>query len=142
MNTISERYYTLKSSGIAKRIDDATSLLKEHHLHHKGLTQSLNKLREILLVDLPALEKSLQRTRKLSWFLNFLLILIAIYIIAVIFLPGPNPFVGFTNTIEKAGFIEATMNIIVGLIVSSLSSIVWSKKKSPAKSKKYYRPRS
>ena len=78
MNTISERYYTLKSSGIAKRIDDATSLLKEHHLHHKGLTQSLNKLREILLVDLPALEKSLQRTRKLSWFLNFLLILIAI----------------------------------------------------------------
>ena len=74
MNTISERYYTLKSSGIAKRIDDAMAALKEQNLHHKGLTKSLAKLREILLVDLPNLEDALQKTKRISLVLNLLLL--------------------------------------------------------------------
>jgi len=120
----------LNEEGIWKRIKDIKKDLKLVGVQSKGLTTSLNAMEALLKNDIPKLRIEIKKRNKLVGILNYILIFLGALLLLYIFIPNRLNFELLGNLENKIGFIDSTMSIIVGLIVSFISISLWAKQRS------------
>jgi hypothetical protein len=120
----------LNEEGIWKRIKDIKKDLKLVGVQSKGLTTSLNAMEALLKNDIPKLRIEIKKRNKLVGILNYILIFLGALLLLYIFIPNRLNFELLGNLENKVGFIDSTMSIIVGLIVSFISISLWAKQRS------------
>ena len=115
------KYVELNEEGILKRIEDIKKDLKLVGVQTKGLTTSLEAMEALLKIDIPKLRIEIKKRSKLVCILNYILIFLGALLLLYIFIPNRLNFELLGNLENKVGFIDSTMSIIVGLIVSFIS---------------------
>ena len=123
-------YVELNEKGIVKRIRDLQAELVLAGLQIKGLTKSLDAMKALLENDIPKLRIEIKKRNKLVGILNYILIFLGALLLLYIFIPNRLNFELLGNLENKVGFIDSTMSIIVGLIVSFISISLWAKQRS------------
>ena len=124
------KYVELNEEGILKRIEDIKKDLKLVGVQTKGLTTSLEAMEALLKIDIPKLRIEIKKRNKLVGILNYILIFLGALLLLYIFIPNRLNFELLGNLENKVGFIDSTMSIIVGLIVSFISISLWAKQRS------------
>ena len=124
------KYVELNENGIVKRIHDLQAELILEGLQTKGLTKSLDAMKVLLENDIPKLRSEIKKRNKLVGILNYILIFLGALLLFYIFIPNRLNFELLGNLENKVGFIDSTMSIIVGLIVSFISISLWAKQRS------------
>jgi len=124
------KYVELNENGIVKRIHDIQAELILEGLQSRGLTKSLDAMKTLLENDIPKLRIEIKKRNKLVGILNYILIFLGALLLLYIFIPNRLNFELLGNLENKVGFIDSTMSIIVGLIVSFISISLWAKQRS------------
>ena len=124
------KYVELNENGIVKRIHDIQAELILEGLQSRGLTKSLDAMKTLLENDIPKLRIEIKKRNKIVGFFNYILIFLGALLLLYVFIPNKLNFELFGNLENKVGFIDSTMSIIVGLIVSFISISLWAKQRS------------
>lgn len=130
MKNEDKKYFKLDPKGISKRLNEVQDNLKSNQLENKGLHKTLNHLLQIIEIEIPNLGNEIKKRRFLVYILNIFLVSLAICLIAFIFIPNPLNTEILTKSAAKANYINSTMSIIVGLVVTIFSLSLWAKRQT------------
>ena len=130
MKNENKKYFKLDPKGISKRLIEVQNNLKSNQLENKGLYKTLNHLLKIIEIEIPDLGNEIKKRRFLVYILNIFLVSLALCLIAFIFIPNPLNTEILTKSAAKANYINSTMSIIVGLVVTIFSLSLWAKRQT------------
>lgn len=127
---------TLSSVELSKRVTATLLEMKAAGISEKkGGVLILKELQRILIERIPALEEELKFIKTILQYLNITLILLAASIFLYIITPNPADLLTLSSAIDRVGFVNSFMGVVIGLFVSVASLIFWSKGQSYRKVK-------